>query len=188
MSEYWLLRTVEGAADTVTWGLPQSWRDREGRWIDGLASLAPEELLPLGWERMAAATLSPADQAVAEPLVRASLNARLAEHRYNHEVGGIVFSGIAILTNRESQSLIDSMHGLLRDEVMGSVKFKSADGVVVICDLSMATALRTAVGLFVQAARNAEADHSAEIAAIGADAVTLAAYDFTTGWPSRVVG
>lgn len=182
MPEYWLLRRKpENTVDTVTWGLPQTWRN-----VDGLPGLSDAELLALGWERLADAELSPADEAIVFPLVVASTNARLKQYRYEREIGGMSIDGIAILTDRESQGLIDSLHGVLRDEIISSVKFSSAGGVTIDCNFALATVLRTAVTLYVQGCRNNEADHADAMALIGT-AQARAAYDFTTGWPSNVV-
>ncbi len=182
MSEYWLLRRLpEGAVDTLVFGLPQTWRN-----VDGLPGLSDAFLLAFGWQRLTEATLSQADEAVAFPLVAASMKARLAAYRYERETGGMTVNGIAILTDRDSQGLIDSMQRLLADEVIASVRFKSAAGTLIACNLALATALRSAVGVYVQGCRNKEADHAEALAELDT-AQERAAYDFTAGWPSSVV-
>jgi hypothetical protein len=125
----------------------------------------------------------------ARPLaeVQAERLAALADYRYRHEVSGVAIDGIAIDTDRESQGLIDSLFGVLRDQVISSVRFKSAAGVVVTCDLAVATLLRAKVTLFVQACRNREAEHIDAMAALDETSAACAAYDVTTGWPSRVI-
>ncbi len=52
MHEYWLHRHG-GSIDTVTYGLPQTWRHPDGRGVDGLPGLSDAELLALGWGLLA---------------------------------------------------------------------------------------------------------------------------------------
>lgn len=109
--------------------------------------------------------------------------AELAALRWQCETAGVTIGGMTIRTDRDSQSLIDSMHRSLADGVIDTVSFKPASGDTVVADLATATAIRSAVVLHVQACRTCEAEHAAALDALAADPAVIADYDFGTGWP-----
>lgn len=118
--------------------------------------------------------------------VLAARLAALATYRYDREVAGITVGEYAILTDRESQGLVDSLQRSLADEVISSVNFKAASGQIVACNLALATAIRNAVVLHVQGCRNAECAHAIALAELET-AAEVAAYDITADWPASGV-
>jgi hypothetical protein len=186
MSEYWLLRRLNGTVDTVTWGLPQAvWKARDGKWVDGLASLSSEALLALGWQRLAAATLSEADVAVVMPLVYTSVIARIREKRWLVETGGMDVGGMNVMTDDRSKTLITGAYMGAKDEVAESFDFQVASGWVTIT-AEQAIAVGLALFALVQGCFSACKTHEEAVALLrdAQDPKAVAAYDFTSGWPA----
>lgn len=101
----------------------------------------------------------------------AQQKAKLAAARWAYvQAGTVTVGGATIRTDDGSRAEIEALHGVLRDEVIASVKFKPANGSPVEVGLSAVAAIRAAITLFYQAARQHEADLIDEIdAAVTAD-------------------
>jgi hypothetical protein len=116
---------------------------------------------------------------------RASISTRkveLAAIRYAKETGGIVVSGTAIATDRDTQAKLIAVRIKAKEDSGYSVNWKTAAGFV---SLNAATiiAVADAVAAHVQACFDREAVLSAAIDG-AADATARAAIDLTAGWPA----
>lgn len=114
---------------------------------------------------------------------KAERKAALAEKRWQVETGGTTVAGMAVMTDRESQGLINGAYALASRnlETPGFViKFKSGSGWVDLTAAQM-VAIADAVGTHVQSAfANEAAIYAAIDAADTHEAV--AAVDINSGW------
>lgn len=119
-----------------------------------------------------------------EPVRRDKL-ADLAHKRWQVETGGITASGVAIQTDRASQSMVTSaaLAAQLGPEM--KIRWKTASGDFVALDAAQIVGIATLVRLHVQNCFGHEADLTALIAA--AETVAdLDAIDINAGWPDEV--
>lgn len=109
----------------------------------------------------------------------------LAHRRWLHEVGGLVVGGQLVRTDRESQALISGAYSSLKNGLIASVRFKTANGFTDF-DLASFEPLAQAVANFVQQCFSAEANHCELIdATTDQDFDTLFGYDIEAGWPAN---
>ena len=97
--------------------------------------------------------------------VKAEKRAEIAAWRYEKEVGGVVLNGISINTERDSQAIIGNTLLSMREGLVQSVNWKTADGTFVPLGPAEIEAIAGAVVAHVQACFNAEAMLLAEVAA-----------------------
>jgi hypothetical protein len=114
--------------------------------------------------------------------VKAERKAALADHRYAKETGGITLGGAAVRTDRESQALVTGAYALVQAAPETILDWKGAGGWAQL-DAATMTAIALAVGAHIQACFSNERTHAEAIDALDTVAA-VAAYDFTTGWPS----
>ena len=119
---------------------------------------------------------------VAEQLLAAKdqLKARATEKRWEVETGGIVFSGIRVLTGTEDQNRITTVVANARRAGIATVDFKAASGWVTI-SVDDVEAIATAIARHVQDSFTAERAHHEAIDALS-DLAAVAAYDISQGW------
>lgn len=86
--------------------------------------------------------------------------ADLAYWRYRTEVGGVLFNGAMIKTDRESQAQLNSAYTSLKNGLLTEVKWKAGDGVFVTLDVNGIGAVAAAVAQHVQASFVAEQQYS----------------------------
>ncbi|GAC1042244.1 DUF4376 domain-containing protein [Rhizobium sp. No.120] len=113
----------------------------------------------------------------------ADLTAYAASKRYALEVGGFVYDGHPISTDRDSQSKISSV--ALAANLVGSTfstSFKCADGTFFTLSQSDAIAMATAVMKFISGCFDTEATL---VAAIASGKVKTAAAVDAASWPSN---
>ncbi len=114
--------------------------------------------------------------------VKAAKLADLATYRWTKETEGITVSGVAIKTDRESQSLINGALKLFDlNPALPAIDWKGANGWVQV-DRATLEAVGLAVGVHVQACFTREKYHAEAIGAL-TTIEDIEAYDFTTGWP-----
>lgn len=114
---------------------------------------------------------------------KAALRTSLADFRWRKETGGIVVGGLAVATDRETQTIVDRIVKAFDDgDITGVVKFKRGNGDWVQIGEAVARAIKAAGAQHVQAcfARECEIDDLIE-AAVNVSA--LDAIDITVGWP-----
>lgn len=87
-----------------------------------------------------------------------------AAARYNAETGGITVGGQLILTDRQSQALINGAVVLCGQNPATEIVFKTYPNAFVTLDAAQITAIGVAVGSHVQACFAREAEVAAEIA------------------------
>ena len=107
------------------------------------------------------------------------LYAYAASKRYAVETGGIVLNGMAVMTDRASQSLITGAYNYVQANPETTVKFKTSGGFVELTATQM-TAIANAVGAHVQAAFAAEGEINQEIIA---GTITTPAEIDAFAWP-----
>ncbi|MFO0407817.1 MAG: DUF4376 domain-containing protein, partial [Labrys sp. (in: a-proteobacteria)] len=100
-----------------------------------------------------------------DPTPPINLSAIAAEARYLAETSGIALNGATILTDRESQALINGAVSLCQINPAATVKFKTVSGAFVTLDATQVIGIGVAVGTHVQACFAREADVASEIAA-----------------------
>lgn len=88
-----------------------------------------------------------------------------AEARYLAETSGIILDGVRVLTDRDSQGLINGAVSLAQINPATSIRFKTAVGVFVTLGATQIIGIGIAVGQHVQNCFAREADVAAEIAA-----------------------
>ena len=88
-----------------------------------------------------------------------------AAARYDAEVSGIVLNGSVILTDRDSQGLINGAVALVQINPGAVVRFKTAAATFVTLNAQQVIGIGVAVGAHVQACFAREADVAAEVAA-----------------------
>lgn len=117
-----------------------------------------------------------------DPLPVASLFVVAGEARYKAETSGIVVSGSAILTDRQSQALINGAVSFVQLNPTASVRFKVATGAFATLSAQQVIGIGLAVAQHVQACFAREADVAVEIATgvlTTADAVIARFSDLT---------
>ncbi len=114
--------------------------------------------------------------------VQAARIAALEAFRYARETAGLTLGGMTIATDDRSKALIAGAYSAALAEVVTSFKWKTPAGFVAL-DAAQVIAAAEAVAVFVQACFSNEADHRAAILALES-AEAVAAYDFSTGWPT----
>lgn len=82
--------------------------------------------------------------------------AEIAAWRYGVETAGVTLGGATLRTDRESQSQITSAYTSLKNGLLTSVNWKSADGQWVALTLAQIEPIATAVAQHVQSCFNAE--------------------------------
>lgn len=160
--------------------IPVAWRH-----VSGLNHLSDAELAQLGWlpattqeatfdpltQKLGAAevTIGEAAVSVVYPAIvldaseaLANLKAYAAQKRFEVETGGITIAGVAVATDRESQSLINGAYSAVQRDPQRVIDWKGANGFVLL-DAAAVTSLADAVAAHVQAAFATEATVSAMI-------------------------
>ncbi|MEX2450372.1 MAG: DUF4376 domain-containing protein [Rhodospirillales bacterium] len=125
--------------------------------------------------------------AAVEPIpiedVRAAKLAALAAYRYDREVGGFDFSGAHVTADDRDKTLIIGARTMAKEDSEYAKDWKVAPGQYVTLDATALIALGDALEAHVSACFANEKTHSDAIVAFE-DAADIAAYDFTTGWPT----
>lgn len=93
------------------------------------------------------------------------LYAVAAEARYIAETGGLMLDGTVVLTDRDSQGLINGAVSLAQINPAISIRFKTASGLFVTLNATQILGIGLAVGTHVQNCFAREADVAGEIAA-----------------------
>lgn len=116
--------------------------------------------------------------------MKASGRVRLAERRWQVEVGGIEVGGSRIATDRESQAMMTGAVAYCGMDPQASIRWKTADGFVTI-DGAALQVIAIAVGRHVQACFAREAELS-ELIDSATDATSLVgiASTITDFWPA----
>jgi Domain of unknown function (DUF4376) len=115
---------------------------------------------------------------------KAALRAELAAVRWQHETGGINVSGMAVPTDRETQTIVDRLVKAFDDgDLIDPVSFKRADGDWLTIDADTARQIKRLGAQHVQACFKRECALDGQIKA-AADPQALAEIDITQGWPS----
>ncbi|WFU07633.1 DUF4376 domain-containing protein [Rhizobium sp. CB3090] len=112
--------------------------------------------------------------------VPVDLQAYAATKRYAVETGGIVFDGMTVSTDRQSQALIIGAYAYVQANPSVTVNFKTANGFVNLT-AEQVTAVANAVGAHVQASFAAE---DAVVKAITAGTIKTAADVDAFAWPT----
>lgn len=113
---------------------------------------------------------------------RAEALAALADQRWQVETGGITVAGIAVPTDRDTQSVVDRIVKAFADgDITGTVDFKAESGFVAL-DEPAIRAIKAAGAAHIQACFSHERA-LAEAIASAEDTAALAAIDITSGWP-----
>lgn len=76
--------------------------------------------------------------------------AQIAEWRYDLEVGGVLFNGATIRTDRESQAQLTGAFSSLKDGLIPSVDWKTAEGGFITLGLPEVSAIAAVVAQHVQ--------------------------------------
>jgi hypothetical protein len=91
------------------------------------------------------------------------LKAYAAQERFNKETGGIMVSGMPVVTDRESQGLINGAYSMATHDSTFTTKWKAGPGTFITLDAPTIIAVATAVGAHVAACFSAEATVNASI-------------------------
>lgn len=94
---------------------------------------------------------------------REKKKAQAASARYLAEVGGVVFAGSAIRTDRESQAQLSSAYTALKNGLLPGVDWKTSDGEFVTLALAQVEAIAQAVAAHVQSSFTMESSLCAAI-------------------------
>jgi hypothetical protein len=94
-----------------------------------------------------------------------NLYAIAADARYIAETNGVMLDGVRVLTDRDSQGLINGAVSLAQINPAISIRFKTAAGIFVTLNATQVLGIGLAVGTHVQNCFAREADVAAEIAA-----------------------
>lgn len=108
--------------------------------------------------------------------------AALAARRWQAETGGIVFMGMSIKTDEDTQRKITGAYVQATRDSGFVVKWKVAPGVFIDLDAAAIIAIGDAVTAHIQACFANEAALTAAILAAG-DVAALSAIDIESGWP-----
>lgn len=130
-----------------------------------------------------------ADQASYDAVMAAQFEAKksaklatLAARRWQAETGGIVFMGMSIKTDEDTQRKITGAYVQATRDSGFVVKWKVAPGVFIDLDAAAIIAIGDAVTAHIQACFANEAALTAAILAAG-DVAALSAIDIESGWP-----
>lgn len=167
------LRVIDGAVVDAE-SIAGWWVDEDGR--KQAAPLDPAwQPLTCAWDTPL--TRGPTGWAVTP--AGETLRAYAAAKRYQVETGGTVVDGVAIATDRQSQSMLSSALAYLQQQPEGVVRWKTPSGVFVDLDLAALTAAAMGVAAHVQRCFAREAEAVAGIAAgtISTTAEIDAAFD-----------
>lgn len=103
--------------------------------------------------------------------------AEIAAWRYNLEVSGVFVNGVAIRTDRESQSQLASAYTSLKNGLLTSVEWKAADGTFATLGLAQVEGIAAAVASHVQMSFASEKTYVEQVNACTTiaevDAITL---------------
>lgn len=112
---------------------------------------------------------------------KAEMLLRLADKRWQVEIGGITLGAVTIPTDRDTQSIVDRAVAAFADgDISGSIDFKTAAGFVQI-DEAMMRAIKAAGAQHIQACFTREAELTAGIEGAHTHAA-LDAIDIEAGW------
>lgn len=112
---------------------------------------------------------------------KAQLLIALANKRWQVETGGVVFGGMTISTDRDTQSIVDRSVAAFADgDITGTIDFKTAAGFVQIEEATM-RAVKAAGAQHIQACFTREKELTAAISAAATHAA-LDAVDINSGW------
>lgn len=115
---------------------------------------------------------------------KAARRADLANIRWEHETGGINVDGLAVPTDRETQTIVDRLVKAFDDgDLSDPVSFKRSAGDWLTIDAETARLIKRLGAQHVQACFARECVLDGEIAA-AADRAALDAIDLTQGWPA----
>lgn len=116
--------------------------------------------------------------------VQAEVLSRIAAHRWQVEVGGMVMTdGTVVATDRDTQAKLITARIVAKEDAAYTAQWKLPGGFVTL-DATQIIAIADAVRAHVQAAFDAEAMHTAAVNAL-TEVADVAAYDYTTGWPAN---
>ena len=115
--------------------------------------------------------------------VKLNKKSQLAAYRYQIETGGVTLGGNKILTDRESQSMVNGALSSLKNGLLTSVDWKGVNGWVSLT-LDTFTPVAQAIATHVQECFTNEKFHCNEIDSLP-DVDTVNSYDFTVNWPSN---
>lgn len=76
--------------------------------------------------------------------------AEIAESRYFTEIGGVMFDGVKINTDRQSQFALSTAYSNLKNGLISTVDWKTASGTFIVLDLASASDLMSVFASFVQ--------------------------------------
>lgn len=128
-------------------------------------------------------TMPPAPPVLTFAEKKAAKLAELADVRWQHETGGMVFNGYEVSTDVISQTkIIGAVVGVQIDPT-ATIKWKMADGEFVTLDAAALVALGSAIRAHVQACFDNEAA-LASLISVAADEADLDEIDLTAGWPA----
>lgn len=112
---------------------------------------------------------------------RAEKLAALAAHRYAVETGGIVVGGLSVVTDRESQAMVNGTYSSLKDGLILDTEWKGVNGWMVVT-LAEIQPIAQAVAMHVRACFANERAHTIAINILPDDVARIDNYDITTGW------
>lgn len=114
---------------------------------------------------------------------KAALKVKATNKREQVETGGTIVGGMPVKTDTVSQSKLTGALNFVGRKPTRIIKWKTAADTFVSINKATIEALSDAIGEFVAACYDAEADHYAAIDALTTPA-QVAAYDVNTGWPA----
>lgn len=114
--------------------------------------------------------------------VKAAKLAKLANERWQREVGGYTVNGVTVLTDDRSKLMLTGAYNSALADAGWSTEWKVAPGVFVTLDAATVIGLSNAVSAYVAALFAQEAAHAAAIVALNA-AADVVAYDVVADWP-----
>ena len=109
----------------------------------------------------------------------------VAAFRFRVETGNILFDGIIVNTDRESQSIASSLFTSFTNNIISEVDWKTGDGTWISVTKESFTPIAQAIVDHVQKSFTQEKIHDTNIEGL----ITLASvnsYDYTIGWPKTV--
>lgn len=116
--------------------------------------------------------------------VKAKKLSELSTKRYEIETGGMTFSGMQILTDRQTSSIITAAYVTAKSDPNYSIRWKVRDGLFVTLNATTLIFIAEAVRAHVQACYLNEDNLTTQILALNnADAVR--AFNINGGWPSN---
>lgn len=116
---------------------------------------------------------------------RAAMIAALAETRWQHEVGGTVFNGTPLATDRETTAILTAAYVKAKEDAGYTIRWKTGAGTFVTLDAATIIAIADAARGHVQACFDREDVLTSAIVAAGNHG-DLDAIDIGVGWPGGV--